>query len=66
MEEKKTEIEKSIQDQIFDKMISKLKANSFDDYFLEELKGADLTKYLAVKDFLTKSCEKNEDSKTGN
>lgn len=65
MEEKIPEIEKSIQDQILDKMISKLKANSFDDGFLEKLKETDLTKPVALKEILTK-LDKNEDSKTGN
>lgn len=65
--EEKSEIEKSIQEQILDKMISKLKENkSLEDGFLEELKGVDLTKVSDVKEILTKSFYKDEDSKTGN
>lgn len=59
--------EKSIQEQIFDKMISKLKENESLEYgFLEELKGVNLTKASDVKEILTKSFKKDEDSKTGN
>lgn len=65
--EEKSEIEKSIQEQILDKMISKLKEKkSLEDGFLEELKGVDLTKVSDVKEILTKSFKKDEDSKTGN
>ena len=65
--EKKPKIEKSIQEQILDKMISKLKyKNSLEDDFLEELKKIDLTKAPAVKEILTKSFKKDEDSETGN
>lgn len=60
-------IEKSIQEQILDKMISNLKKNkSLEDGFLEELKGVNLTKVSDVKEILTKSFKKDEDSKTGN
>lgn len=65
--EEKSEIEKSIQEQILDKMISKLKEKkSLEDGFLEELTGVDLTKVSDVKEILTKSFKKDEDSKTGN
>lgn len=65
--EEKAEIEKSIQEQILDKMISKLKEKkSLEDGFLEELKDVDLTKVSDVKEILTKSFKKDEDSKTGN
>lgn len=65
--EKKLEIEKSIQEQILDKMISKLKEKtSLEDSFLEELKNVDLTKASAVKEILTKSFKKDEDSEAGN
>jgi hypothetical protein len=65
--EEKSEIEKSIQEQILDKMISKLKENkSMEDGFLEELKNVNLTKVSDVKEILTKSFKKDEDSKTGN
>lgn len=65
--EEKSEIEKSIQEQILDKMISKLKEKkSLEDGFQEELKGVDLTKVSDVKEILTKSFKKDEDSKTGN
>lgn len=64
--EEKSEIEKSIQEQIIDKMVSKLKEkNSLEDDFLEELKKIDLTKAPAVKEILTKSFKKDEDSETG-
>lgn len=64
--EEKAEIEKSIQEQILDKMISKLKEKkSLEDGFLEELKEVDLTKVSDVKEILTKSFKKDEDSKTG-
>ncbi len=60
------EIEKSIQEQILDKMISKLKEKkSLEDGFLVELKGVDLTKVSNIKEILTKSFNKDEDSKTG-
>ncbi|HMS30066.1 MAG TPA: hypothetical protein PKD32_09455 [Saprospiraceae bacterium] len=63
--EEKAEIEKSIKEQILDKMISKLKEKeSLEDGFLEELKGVDLTKVSDVKEILTKSFKKDEDSKT--
>lgn len=65
--EEKLEIEKSIQEQILDKMISKLKEKiSLEDDFFEELKKVDLTKALAVKEILTKSFKKDEDSEAGN
>jgi ERCC4-type nuclease len=65
--EQKPELEKSIQEQILNKMISKLKEkNSFEDEFLKELKKIDLTKAPAVKEILTKSFKKDEDSETGN
>jgi hypothetical protein len=65
--EVKSVIEKSIQEQILDKMISKLKERkSLEDGFLGELKGVDLTKASDVKEILTKSFKKDEDSKTGN
>lgn len=65
--EEKREIEKSIQEQILDKMISKLKEkNSLEDDFLDELKKVDLTKASAVKEILTKSFKKDEDSEAGN
>lgn len=63
--EEKAEIEKSIQEQILDKMISKLKEKeSLEDGFLKELKGVDLTKVSDLKEILTKSFKKDEDSKT--
>jgi ERCC4-type nuclease len=65
--EEKSEIEKSIQEQILDKMISKLKENkSLEDSFLEELKGVNLTRASDIKEILTKSYKKDENSKTGN
>lgn len=65
--EEKREMEKSIQEQILDKMISKLKEkNSLADDFLDELKKVDLTKASAVKEILTKSFKKDEDSEAGN
>ncbi|MCU4188639.1 hypothetical protein M9Q43_05605 [Flavobacterium sp. HXWNR29] len=65
--EEKPKIEKSIQEQILDKMISKLKEkNSLEDDFLDELRKIDLTKTSAVKEILTKSFKKDEDSETGN
>lgn len=65
--EQKSEIEKSIQEQILDKMISKLKeSKSLEDGFLEELKGINLTKISDVKEILIKSFNKDENSKTGN
>lgn len=65
--EEKREIEKSIKEQILDKMISKLKEkNSLEDDFLDELKKVDLTKASAVKEILTKSFKKDEDSEAGN
>lgn len=65
--EEQPEIEKSIQEQIIDKMISKLREEkSLEDGFLGELKEVDLTKVSDVKEILTKSFKKDEDSKTGN
>ena len=64
--EEKPKIEKSIQEQILDKMISKLKEKkTFDDSLLEGLKEVDLTKVSTVKEIITKSLIKDEDSKTG-
>ena len=50
-----SEIEKSIPEQIIDRMIEKLKATEdFDEIILAELKGADLTNKNDVKRIISK------------
>ena len=63
--EEKLLIEKSIQEQILDKMILKLEENnSLKGDFLETLRKVDLTKASEVKEILNKSFKKDENSES--
>jgi inorganic pyrophosphatase len=63
------DIEKTLKEQIIDKMISSLKdSEQFSDDFLAELEVTDLSNKQEVKDAISKATEevKNEDTQTGN
>ena len=57
-------IEKSIQDQVFDKMISKLEEKEiFERLTLDLIRNTDLTKAVLVKELLTNPKIKDENTK---
>lgn len=57
-------IEKSIQDQVFDKMISKLEEKEiFERSTLDLIRNTDLTKAVLVKELLTNPKIKDENTK---
>ncbi len=59
-----TQIEKSISEQIIDRMISKLRSSeNFTDTILDNLKNTNLISKKDVKEIISKEA-KNEDTKT--
>lgn len=57
-------IDKSIQDQVFDKMISKLEEKEiFERSTLDLIRNTDLTKAVLVKELLTNPKIKDENTK---